>query len=96
MCDSQSQPEHSNEEESNGIDPQRLCDAASALFYAIARNQFHRTGDPIPIPLHLCPKSAPACICSFSRNEIDQAEAFLFRLGMIRGRGHQEVPLIEL
>ena len=96
MCDSQPEPEHHDTEGSNVIDPQRLCDAASALFYAIAKHQFHRTGDPIPIPLHLCPKSTPACICGFSRSEIDHAEAFLLRLGMIKGRGHQEVPLIEL
>ena len=97
MCESEPQPEfHKEDSGPNGIDPQRLCDAASALFYTIAKHQFHRTGDPIPLPLHLCPKSTPPCICGFSRHEIDQAEAFLLRLGVIKGRGRQEVPLIEL
>ena len=85
-----------SEQPAEGMDPQRLCDAASALFYAIARHQFQRTGDPIPIPIHLCPTSRPTCICKFSRREIDEAEAFLLRIGVIARRQTEEMPMIDL
>lgn len=80
-----------------GMTPDRLCDAASALFYAIAKHHANRTGEPIPLPVHLCPKTLnPPCICSFLPHELDQAEGFLLRMGVIRRRHDHVVPLIDL
>lgn len=78
------------------IDPQRLCDAASAIFFAIVRYQAKMTGAPVQIPMHLCPKAPPACPFRFTRTELLEAEAFLIRLGVIEPRSQNDMPLISL
>lgn len=79
-----------------GIDAQRLCDAASAVFFAIVRYQSMRTGRSVPVPLLLCPMSTPPCPCDFSRDELAQAEAFLLRLGFIGRRHDSDMPMVDL
>lgn len=79
-----------------GIDPQRLCDAASSVFFAIVRYQAVRMGKPVPLPLILCPKSVPPCPCSFSREEVREAEMFLRRLGVISGKTGSDMPVVDI
>jgi hypothetical protein len=67
----------------DGIDPQRLCDAATAVYFAIARMQARAEGRLPQIPLLLSPRALPPCPCTFSRKEVIAAEEFLRRLGMI-------------
>lgn len=78
------------------IDAQRLCDAASSVFYAIVRLQMRYTGQRHELPLLLCPKSVPPCPCRFSAAELRAAEAFLLRLGMIERRPQDRLPLANM
>lgn len=71
---------------SEPIDPERLCEVASSIYYAIARNQALREGRPPSVPLLLSPKHLPACPHQFSVHELREAEAFLLRLGVIEPR----------
>ncbi|MEM1166049.1 MAG: hypothetical protein AAGI30_07135 [Planctomycetota bacterium] len=64
----------------------RLCEAASALYYHIAFRHAMRTGRPVLLPELLCPKSSTPCVDAFSEDDIDEAERFLLRLGIIGGR----------
>ena len=64
----------------------RLCRAASAAYYSIARIHACRTGEPALIPTHLSPLGPMPQMCEFSRQEIEEAERFLLRLGVIRDR----------
>lgn len=85
-----------DETESSGIDAQRLCDAATAVFFAIVRCHSARDGRPLPVPLLLCPKSIPKCPCEFTRHEVIEAEKFLLRIGYIERRRESDMPLINL
>lgn len=62
----------------------RLCRAASAADYSIAQAHACRTGEPARIPRHLSPLGSMPRVCEFSRQEIEEAERFLLRLGVIR------------
>lgn len=60
-----------------------LCDATSAVYYAIVASHSRKMGTRPMLPEHLCPKGEPACPCNFTEEQLDEAEAFLVRLGMI-------------
>ena len=72
------------------LDPERLCEVASSVYYAIARNQSLREGRPPSLPLLLSPKHLPACPHKYTVHELREAEGFLLRLGVIEPRKDQE------
>ena len=70
----------------------RLCRAASAAYYEIFVRHACRTGRPAVLPELLCPEGAVPATDEFSASELDEAEAFLIRLGVIcERRGPQEL-----
>ena len=68
------------------LDPDRLCEVASAVYYAIARNQALREGRPPSLPWLVSPKHLPTCPHKYTVHEVREAEAFLLRLGVIEPR----------
>lgn len=69
----------------------RLCRAASAAYYAVVIRHACKTGTPVALPTLLCPYGAAPSIGEFSPAEIDEAEDFLLRLGVIgAGTDHAE------
>lgn len=75
------QPDQMKREDAN-----RLCRAASAVYYEIVCASAKRTGTPAKLPFLLCPKGRTPCTCEFSHSELEEAEAFLLRLGVIGER----------
>ncbi|MEM1329133.1 MAG: hypothetical protein AAGG07_01090 [Planctomycetota bacterium] len=61
----------------------RFCRAASAAYYAIVHEHTRRTGECALLPELICPDGPAPCLCEFSTQEIEEAEDFLFRMGMI-------------
>jgi|GEM_PF-4276416 len=80
------EPEEKERKTPEQLDPERLCEVASSVYYAIARNQAIREGLPPSVPLLLSPKHLPACPHRYSVRELREAEAFLLRLGVIERR----------
>lgn len=77
-----------------GVD--RLCDAAGAVFYAIIHFQAEREGRMATVPTLLCPVGRPPCPCSFSREELLEAEAFLRRMGFVTRRAESDMPEVDI
>jgi len=69
------------------IDPGRLCEVASSLFAAIAREQARRDGRWPDLPAMLGPVAPAPCPCRYTPAELREAERFLLRLGVIEPRG---------
>ena len=63
-----------------------FCRAASAVYYAIVMAHAQRAGEVPKLPKLLCPEGPPPCPCEFTAEELDEAEAFLVRLGAIGER----------
>jgi hypothetical protein len=65
------------------VDPIRLCDAATAVLHALAEVA-ERRGEPWPYeaPAASAAKQPP-CLSDFTRREIEEATAFLIRLGIL-------------
>lgn len=63
-----------------------FCRAASAAYYAIVAAHATRTGEPAMLPELLCPEGLPPRPCEFTEKQLDEAEAFLVRLGVIGER----------
>ena len=76
----------SSDAEEESLDPDRLCEVASSMYYAIARNQALREGRPPSLPMLLAPKHLPTCPHHYSVGELREAEKFLLRLGVIEPR----------
>ncbi|MEL6330040.1 MAG: hypothetical protein AAFR38_10275 [Planctomycetota bacterium] len=75
--------------ESDRLDQDRInraCRAASAAYYAIVCAHARRTGVPGLLPELLCRTGPTPCACDFSDAELDDAERFLVRLGVIAER----------
>lgn len=97
MSDRQeTRPDFSDAGATPGIDAQRLCDAASLVFFAIVQWQAHREGRPVQVLLLMCPRSIPKCPCEFARHEVLEAETFLLRLGFIERRCGSDTSRINL
>ncbi|MEM9066060.1 MAG: hypothetical protein AAGB51_11280 [Planctomycetota bacterium] len=60
-----------------------FCRAASAAYYTIVRQHACRTGVPAMLPEHLCPKDRPPSPYDYTQQQIQEAEEFLYRLGVI-------------
>lgn len=71
----------------NQINAQRLCDAADAALDALV-DAAGRTGRVPAWPANLVGPDAPACLRGYTRDEIEQAGAFLVRLGAIEHPRH--------
>jgi hypothetical protein len=80
----------------DGNETDRMCDAASAVFFASIHFQAEREGRPASIPLLLCPRGTAPCPCGFTREELVMAESFLRRLGFVYRRGVTDMPGIEI
>ncbi len=80
----------------DGDDTERLCDAASAVFFAIIHFQAEREGRSASLPLLLCPHGVPPCPCGFTRDELLSAEIFLRRLGFVHRRSETDMPEVEI
>jgi len=81
------EPDHDHDHDHDQVEGSphdRLCNAASALYYAVVRNHASKTGMPVALPSLICPVGTPPCVCAFSDDELDAAEQFLVRLGVIR------------
>ncbi|MEM1424044.1 MAG: hypothetical protein AAGH64_08575 [Planctomycetota bacterium] len=61
----------------------RYCGAASATYYAIVCAHAQRTGVCAKLPDLLCPDGIPPMQSDYTNDELDEAEAFLLRLGVI-------------
>lgn len=61
----------------------KLCRAASAAYYAIVVRHACKAGTPVALPTLLCPNGAAPSTDEFSSAELDEAERFLLRLGVI-------------
>ena len=72
--------------EMNQVQINTFCRAASAAYYAIVAAHARRTGEPAMLPDLLCPKGLPPRPCQFTDRQLDEAEAFLVRLGGIGER----------
>ena len=73
------------------IPAERLCEAAEAALLA-AVDVAEYTGTPWPYPADLMGTAMqPACLDSFTRNEIEQACRFLVRLGALEPRNSSKM-----
>jgi hypothetical protein len=65
------------------LDPERLIDAADAIIAALDEYKIDTRGGTIaPIELLGAPNQ-PKVLCDYTRWEIEQASAFMTRLGLI-------------
>ncbi|MCC6322554.1 MAG: hypothetical protein IT438_14090 [Phycisphaerales bacterium] len=68
------------------IEPERLCDAAEAALKAVV-DAAQRNGGRWIYPTDLLAfPGHPICLNGFTRDEIEQASAFLVRMGIIEPR----------
>ena len=67
------------------LDPYRLVEAAEAILYS--REQMIATGRRPLFPTDLIGAAdQPACYVEFTRTELEEAAAFLVRLGLVEPR----------
>ncbi|MEM7229127.1 MAG: hypothetical protein AAF432_09970 [Planctomycetota bacterium] len=71
----------------------QLCEAATAVYYAVVCLEATRRGHPIPIPELLCPVGVPPCPCQIDPALLHEAEQFLVRMGMIYFDGQYRTRL---
>lgn len=65
------------------LDPERLMDAADAIMLALDEYKIDTRGGTIaPVDLLGAPNQ-PKALCDFTRWEIEQASAFMTRLGLL-------------
>ena len=77
-----SSPEDVTQEDAN-----RLCKAATAVFFSVLRHESIRNDRPVIIPFHLLPDQAPPCPCTLCPELVREAEQFLIRMGVIEVEG---------
>lgn len=68
----------------------RFCKAASAAYFAILQSHTRRTGECARIPELLSPKGRVPHPLMFTAEELDEADQFLLRLGVIGEYGTSE------
>lgn len=66
------------------LSPQRLFEAAEATLVAAA--QLSHVREPVHVPALMGTARQPRCLDEFARWEIEEATAFLVRLGLIEQR----------
>ncbi len=66
----------------------RFCRAATAVYFSIVEAHALRTGERVGLPLLLCPAGMPPSEREFSVEELEEAERFLYRIGVI-GEGEE-------
>ncbi len=65
------------------ITPERLIEASDAVLMALQEHAREIGGGPIsPLALHGS-SVQPACLADFTRYEVEEATAFLMRMGML-------------
>jgi hypothetical protein len=65
------------------LSPDRLVDAATAVLAAVAEVR-EELGDVAINPTELMGSpNQPRCLCDFTRYEVDEATAFLLRMGYL-------------
>lgn len=72
------------DQEQESID--RFCRAASAVYYEIVQASVRQEGQPAMLPTLICPRGRVPSTGEFTDRELDEAEAFLLRLGVIAER----------
>lgn len=60
-----------------------LCAAATSVFVAVACMESRRLGRPLVFHKLMCPERPPTCPCRLDPKLVDEAEAVLYRLGVI-------------
>ena len=70
-------------DELSQIEVDRLCEAATSVFFAVACFESIRLQCPIALPELLCPTREPPCPCTYHPDLVHEAEQFLVRLGVI-------------
>lgn len=66
----------------------RFCRAATAVYFSIVRAHAVRTGERVGLPALLCPEGPPPDEREFTVEELEEAERFLYRIGVI-GEGEE-------
>jgi hypothetical protein len=68
------------------ITPDRLVDAASAVLEAVAEVREEIGEVEIFPPALMGAPNQPRCLCDFTRFEVEEATAFLMRMGYLERR----------
>ena len=71
------------EDDISQIDADRICTAASAVFFALLRMEASRMQTTVVLPELLCPKSRLPTPAELDPDVIEEATAMLLRLGVV-------------
>lgn len=79
------------------VDADRLCTAASAVFFALLRVEASRMRTTVVLPELLCPKGKLPAPSELDPVLIEEATAMLLRLGVIEtdSQGHLRLHLVR-
>ena len=75
-------------------DADRLCFAASCVFFALLRRKAAQLGTQIVLPRLLCPTTCHPPPETLDDDLVEEATAMLLRLGVVELDGHGKVDLI--
>ena len=67
----------------NKITPDRLVDAATAVLQAVAEVREELGEVNVSAPDLMGAPNQPRCLCEFTKYEVEEASAFLIRLGYL-------------
>ena len=83
----------SPEDNISQVDADRLCTAASAVFFALLRMEASRMGTTVVLPELLCPKTRLPAPSELDPLVIEEATAMLLRLGVVETDSEGELRL---
>lgn len=81
------------EDDISQIDADRICTAASAVFFALLRMEASRMQTTVVLPELLCPKSRLPNPAELDPDVIEEATAMLLRLGVVENDEDGELRL---
>lgn len=79
------------------VDADRLCTAASSVFFALLRAEASRLHTSVVLPELLCPKSKLPSPSELDPEAVEEATAMLLRMGVIEtdARGKLRLHLVR-
>ncbi|MBC04470.1 MAG: hypothetical protein CMJ34_14385 [Phycisphaerae bacterium] len=85
------------EDDISQVDADRICTAASAVFFALLKVEATRTHTTVVLPELLCPKARLPSPSELDPHVIEEATAMLLRLGVVETdeRGDLRLHLVR-
>ena len=77
-------------------DVDKLFEAAASVFFAVVEYETSRWGSTVVVPAWFWPSKDVPCACSLERELVNEAIAFLIRMGIIRLTEQRDLRLVSI